>query len=474
MDDYLRFLATKRVKVEPSGFDVSPSSINPKLFRFQNAVTRWQLRQGRGALFAGMGMGKTAMQLEWARHVADHTGKTVLIGAPLSVAPQTVKEGVKFGIEVRQVEEPDQIGDAAIVVTNYANLHKFDARRFGGFVPDESSILKHYSKTFFALTEQFGATVPFLLPCSATPAPNDYVELGNHSTFLQIMHFKDVLARWFVGEGDVARHARLKRHAEADFWRWVTSWAVCISHPRDLGPEYDMPGYDLPELRLHEHHLKASNAMIERAWREGRLLPDGKPSATGHMRLKRETLAERVALTHELVANYPADKPIIVWCDTDFEADALRAVLPEAGEVRGSYTRKRKEAALDAFSDGNLRILITKPEIAGHGLNWQHCRKVIFAGLSFSFERWYQAIGRVHRFGQTEDVDVDVIVPQVEETVAAILNNKRREFQRMQARMNAAMHEHGLFRETSSETTYLSALGNQPVVLPEWVKSRVS
>lgn len=453
MSDYHEFLTQKRITVPASGFTVAPEDINPKLFKFQRDIVRWALRLGKAALFAGVGLGKTGMQLEWAHHVAKQTGRPVLILAPLAVAPQTVREGEKFGIAVKHVQEQSEVGDARIVITNYDRAHLFDAAQFAGVVLDESSILKHYSKTFFALVEQFQAT-EFKLCCTATPAPNDYVEFGNHALFLGIMHFKDMLARWFVGEGDIARSARLKGHAAKDFWRWLTSWSVCIRRPGDLGAEYEMDGYDLPPMEVHEHRLATGEAAITRAWNEGKLLPDSAPNATSFMRVKRETLPERIEKTREIVASIGQDEPIILWCDTDFEADALLAAFPDALEVRGSQPAKRKEDALMTFSDGKARMIITKPELAGFGLNWQHCAHMVFAGVSFSFERWYQAIGRIYRFGQTRPVHIHMVYSETEGSVAQILKDKQVAFDEMQQEMNLAMAEHGLFREESNVTVY--------------------
>jgi hypothetical protein len=434
--------------VTAHGFDVAPEDINPKLFLFQRDITRWALRLGKAAIFAAVGLGKTPMQLEWSHHVAAHTGKPVLILAPLVVADQTVREGQKFGIEVKHVQDQSEVGDSPIVITNYDRVHLFTPDLFGGIVLDESSILKHYSKTFFGLVETFKDT-PFKLCCSATPAPNDYVELGNHAMFLDVMHFKDMLARWFIGEGDVARQARLKHYARSDFWRWLTSWAVCISHPRDLGDQYDMPGFDLPPLEIHEHRLAASTASIQRAWDKGQLLPDTMPSATTFQQVKRDSLFDRVAQAVEIVAGLPTDEPVVLWCDTDYEADALMAAFPGVLEVRGSQSAKVKEERLRAFSLNEAKRLISKPEIAGFGLNWQHCTHAIFVGVSFSFERTYQALGRFHRFGQTRPVHAHLVYAESEGNVRQLLKEKQEAFLLMQTEMNAAMNEHGLFRETA-------------------------
>lgn len=444
--EYQAFLANKREIAPKVGFEVPLEQINDKLFPFQRAITQWAIGLGRAAVFAGVGLGKTAMQLEWARHVALHTGQPVLILAPLAVAPQTVREGQKFGIEVFHVMEAHEVEDKpAIYITNYDRVDRFNVSLFGGVVLDESGILKHYSKTFFELTHLFENT-PYRLCCTATPAPNDFVELGNHAMFLGIMHFKDMLARWFKGEGDLARSATLKKHGRKDFWRWLTSWSVCISKPKDLGDEFDMQGYDLPELHIHEHRLTANQETIERAWSEGRLFPDTNPNATSVMKVKRDSLKDRIEKAVELVRSIPEDEPIVLWCDTNFEADALMLELPEAVEVRGSQTPQRKEKGLNSFTFGEKRMIISKAEIAGFGLNWQHCAHMIFVGVSFSFERSYQAIGRIYRFGQKRPVHIHLIYSETEGNVRQILADKQRAFAKMQAEMNEAMHEYGLIR----------------------------
>lgn len=466
--EYRLFLDSKRATVQASGFAVTPDAINPKLFPFQRDITRWALNLGKAALFEAVGLGKTFQQLEWAHHVHQETRLPALILSPLGVADQTVQEGKKLGIDVKRVYEQGEVGSAPLVITNYDRVHLFDVSRFGGVVLDESSLLKHYSKTFFLMVDLFRNT-PYKLCCTATPAPNEYVEFGNHSMFLDVMHFKDMLARWFVGEGDIARTARLKHHARADFWRWLTSWAVCISKPRDLGEQYDMPGYDLPPLHLHEHRLSANQAAINRAWSEGKLLPDSAPSATKFMRVKRERLPEFVAKNVEIVKDISASEQILLWVDTDFEADALLEVFPEALEVRGSQTTKKKEDGLRAFGEGSARILITKPEIAGFGLNYQNCHHMILP-VSFSFEKTWQALGRSHRYGQTQDVHAHLIYAETEGSVLQLLNQKRADYDAMQREMSAAMREHGLFRD-QGRAGFSSANGTKPIVIPTWLRS---
>lgn len=442
--DYNEFIQSKKVTVRLSGFQVEPEAINPMLFLFQRDIVRWALRLGKAAIFAECGLGKTFMQLEWAKHVVEHTGGKVLILAPLAVAYQTVDEGLKLGIEVAQVKDQSEVGDHAIVIANYERLHLLDASQFDGIVLDESSILKSFmGKTKRAIIEAFERT-PYKLACTATPAPNDHLELGNHAAFLDILPANEMISRWFINDTMEAGNYRLKDHAAKDFWRWLTSWAVCISRPGDLGPEYDMPSFELPELVIHEHRLSAAKASIDRAWAEGRLIPDDSPSSTGMHKVKRESLTDRVQKALA-VADIQPDEMFIVWCDTDYEADALKLVFPKATEVRGSD--KRKEEKLKAFSNQEYQMIITKPDIAGFGLNWQHCPNQIFVGVSYSFEKTYQALRRSYRFGQQSDVNVHMVYAETEGNILAILKEKQTKFKEMQLAMNEAMHAHGLFRE---------------------------
>lgn len=471
MRDYYEFLASKRQNVKPSGFDVDPGALNTKLFAFQRDIVRWALRLGRAALFEECGLGKTFQQLEWARHVAAHTNRPVIILAPLAVAHQTIAEGVKLGIDVTYCKTQADVGQSQVVITNYDRLHLFEASHFAGVVLDESSILKSYTgATKRVILEAFKDT-PYKLACTATPAPNDHLELGNHAEFLNIMPSSEMIMRWFINDTMQAGGYRLKKHAAKDYWRWLTSWAVCLSRPGDLGPEYDMPGFDLPALDIHEHLLNASAATLARTWSEGMLIPDSSPTATTLHKVKRESLSDRVGKARELVSALGQNEPVIVWCDTDYEADALKAALPDAAEVRGSQKSEKKEELLNAFTDGKARLLITKPDIAGFGLNWQHCAHMVFVGVSYSFEKTYQALRRSYRFGQTRPVNAHLIYAETEGNVLATLRHKQAQFAEMQHAMNEAMREHGLFREESRRGMKASA-GDKPMVLPEWLVSK--
>lgn len=471
MRDYLEFLASKRAVVPPVGFDVAPDDFNPKLFPFQRDIARWALRLGKAALFEERGLGKTIQEMEWSMQVQRYTGGKVLIVAPLAVTFQHLEEATKFGYSLKYCETQSDIGDANIVITNYERLDAFQVDTFQGVVLDESSILKAFNGRTKRAIINACKTVPFKLAASATPAPNDHLELGNHAEFLDIMPSNEMIARWFINNSKKAGDYRLKKHAARDFWRWLTSWAVCISHPRDLGEEYDLPGYDLPPLRLHEHIVAFSQATIERTFESGRLLPDSKPSSTQLHQVKRESIEARLTEAVGIMGGLSADESAILWCDTNDEADALMSAFPDAIEVRGSHTAQRKFTSLKAFTTGEAKRIITKPDIAGMGLNWQHCSNQLFYGLSYSFEKFYQALGRSYRYGQTREVHAHLIISESEMGVLETLKRKQGDFAEMQGEMNRAMREHGLFRD-NARRALTSSLGNQTIVLPVWLQER--
>jgi len=422
--DYAEFLLTKHCRHTASGF--KPGRLPRQLFGWQRAVARWCVELGRAAIFAGCGLGKTFLQLAWADQVVRHTKRPVLVLTPLAVAPQTVEEGAKLGIEARQVGDQAEVGSSGIYVTNYQKLlaGRFDASAFSGVVLDESSILKAYmGKTKRLLIDSFAQT-PYRLCCTATPAPNDYNELGNHSQFLGVMDSSEMLGRWFQADQSRVGHYYIKAHAERDFWEWVASWAVCLDRPSDLG--YPDDGYDLPELRYHQHVVSVdaqSGAGDGKFWRDDRLT-----ATTLHkeMRLTAGARAERVA---ELTRDNPGQW--VVWCNTDYEADELCARIPDAVEVRGSMPDHKKEATLTAFTAGTVRVLVTKPSIAGFGLNWQHCCQTAFVGLSYSHEQFYQALRRLWRFGQQRPVEAHIVVAETEGEILSTVQRKEAEYLKM-------------------------------------------
>jgi DNA modification methylase len=424
-DRYTEFLESKRVSAAAVGFNVDGEWMNPALFPFQRDIVRWALRKGRAALFCGTGLGKTVMQLEWARLVHEHTGSDVLILAPLAVAQQTVREGEKFGIAVTHAHEQADVRPG-ITVTNYERLHRFDPAHFGAVVLDESSRIKDYtSATRIQILEAFEQT-PYRLACTATPAPNDYMELGNHAEFLGVMSRVEMLSMFFVHDGGATQDWRLKGHAESEFWRWLCSWAVMLRKPSDLG--YADGDFALPPLEMHQHTVESAHAP------DGMLFAVEALSLIERRQARKASLDERVKLCAAIVNAEPVE-PWIVWCDLNAEGDALCAALPGAVQITGSDSEAVKESRMLDFSEGRIRILVTKPSIAGHGLNWQHTARVAFVGLSDSWEQYFQAIRRCWRFGQRRPVQCHVITSTAEGAVVANIERKERDAARLAEEM---------------------------------------
>lgn len=421
-DGYRDFLAGKARRDFSHGFE--SGDLNPALFDFQAHIVRWACRKGRAAVFADCGMGKTLIQLEWARQVCERTGGKVLVLAPLAVSRQTRWEAAKFGIDAEVARSQDEVS-APIAITNYEMLGHFDPSQFAGVVLDESSILKSFtSKTRSQVTDAFAET-PYRLACTATPAPNDHMELGNHAEFLGVMTRAEMLSMFFVHDGGDTSKWRLKGHAAEHFWDWVASWAVMARSPRDLGFECD--GFDLTELVEHVHEIPSGVVQ------EGRIFNGAAEGLLEQQRARRATVERRVAAAAQLVNS--SVKPWIVWCELNDESDALAKSIPDAVEVRGSDSVDHKEDALSGFSDGRYRVIVTKPSIAGFGMNWQHCADMVFVGLSNSYEQYYQAVRRCHRFGQESDVNVHIITTELDAGVLDNIKRKERDAMKMESGM---------------------------------------
>lgn len=406
---YQDFLESKRLSVPPSGITVEGDRLNPQLYDFQKAVTQWALRRGKAAIFADCGLGKTPMQLDWSRIVAEESGGKVLIVAPLAVASQTIHEGQKFDVALSHSR--DGIAPTAITVTNYEQVAKFNAAEFSGIVLDESSILKSYDGHYRKMLTEFASTIPYRLCCTATPAPNDLTEIVTHSEFLSILTGKEILALFFKAAGTgpltAGRGGVLKGHAEADFWKWLASWSAAFRSPDDLG--FDGSAFVLPPLSTHEHVVAAPPSTET-------LFEVGAQTLQERRQARRNSMAERVRLAAELVAQEP-DEQWILWCDLNAESEALRKSIPGAVEVKGSDSADHKANAMLGFSTGEVRHLVTKPSIAGHGMNWQGCARMAFVGLSDSYEQMYQATRRCWRFGQERPVEAHIVIGEAEGNV---------------------------------------------------------
>ena len=422
--NYEEFLNNKRFVLESSGFDIDTSELNSKLFQYEKDVVRWALKKGKACIFSDCGTGKTAMQLEWAQKVHEHTNGMILILAPLAVAEQTKREGEKFGIDVKVCEKQDDCVNG-INITNYEKLDRFVANKFVGIVLDESSILKSYSgKVRTSIINNFHE-VPYKLACTATPAPNDYMELGNHSEFCGVMTRAEMLSMFFVHDGGQTSKWRLKGHAQDVFWQWLATFSVFIDNPKNIG--YDMDGFDLPELNVTEIVVDGDMPISETL------------TLSERRQARKDSLELRCEKAAELVNS--SDERWLVWCDLNDESSRLHELINESVEVRGSDNPEHKGKSMLAFSDGKIKALVTKPSIAGFGMNWQNCHNMIFTGLSDSYEQFYQAVRRCWRFGQEYPVNVYIIISACEGCVKENIERKQADFLKMQKEMTELTKE---------------------------------
>lgn len=460
MVKYEDLLAGKQ-RIPPScGFEVDKPAMNIHMFEWQKDITRWALRKGRAALFEECGNGKTIQQLEFADQVAKREGRPVLIVAPLTVGAQTLREAQKFGYSAAICRTQADV-TPGINITNYEMLQHFDGRSFAGVVLDESSILKNYTgKMRNQIIEMFKDT-PYRLSCTATPSPNDYMELGNQVEFLGIMSRTEMLATYFIHDGSDTSKWRLKGHAEDRFWEWVSTWAVVLTCPGDLG--YPNDGYILPPLSMTEHIVEVKS--------------DGEYSLFGceiaktlteRRDARRASLRERCEQAAEIIAQNP-DEQWVCWCDLNDESELLAEIIPNSEEVRGSDKPEEKEDALIRFANGSLRVLVTKPSIAGFGMNWQQCHNMIFVGLSDSYEQMYQAIRRCYRFGQKRPVNVHIVTSAAEGAVKA--NVERKEQQAAEMKQNMVQYTKEILRKDirGQERIVITYDPQIEMIVPDWV-----
>lgn len=426
---YHQFIASKGRATEGKGFDMRGDW--PTLFEHQRRALRFACEKGRTACFLDTGLGKSRVEAAAACEFMQASGKPSLILTPLAVAQQMKRECEAVGVEARVVREDAEVGPG-VNIANYERLPKLDCSRFGGVVLDESSILKSFTgPTKRALVEAF-VGAPYRLAATATPAPNDHMEIGQHSEFLGVMPGPEMLSRWFISDQTTMGRYRLKGHATEAFWQWVASWARAASLPSDLGG--DDEGFVLPPLRYEVHTVTAD---VTEDVPDGMLFRIPDQSATAIHREKRLTMGERVARSAE-IANGTAE-PVIVWCETNDESAALTRAIPDAVEVHGSMSLEAKEAALDAFTFGQSRVIVTKPKLAGFGLNWQHARTVVFASISHSYEQHYQAVRRAWRFGQAGEVTAHVVISDTEGAIWSNVKRKADDHGRMKTAMAKAM-----------------------------------
>lgn len=421
---YEKFLESKKKKHISSGFEVDESELNENLFDFQKFIVKRALKAGKYAVFADCGLGKTIIQLSWANQVLKRTGRSVLILAPLAVSNQTIEEGAKFGIHVEKLlfGGDDKPG---IYISNYEQLLNIDCSLFDGIVLDESSILKNYSgATKQRIIDSFKLT-PYKLACTATPSPNDPMELGNHSEFLDIMSRNEMLAMYFVHDGGETAKWRLKKHALSEFYRFVSTWSIMLNNPSDIG--FSSKGYLLPKLNLIEKSIETEKQD------NGLLFNETAISATNFNRELKRTINKRLKITADIVNN--SSETFIIWIKQNAEGELLQKLIPGSVEVKGSDKPEYKESKLLGFAHGEFRVLITKYKIAQFGLNYQNCHNQIVASLDFSFEGLYQAIRRSYRFGQKHEVNIYLIITDTMRNVKESINKKQKDFSIMQDSM---------------------------------------
>ncbi len=448
-DAYADFLAGKTKTAPPAGIDTTGLSFTPALKDFQRFIVELALQKGRYALFADCGLGKTLMQLEWARHVVAHTARPVLVLTPLAVAAQTVAEGEKFGIEVLRLSADASVRGVlhpGIYVTNYEQVENLDPTSFSGIVLDESSILKNFTGQTKRLLLNYFSDTPFRLACTATPSPNDHMELGNHAEFLGVMSRATMLATYFVHDGGDTSKWRLKGHAQDDFWQFVSGWASCLRTPADLEMGFDATGYVLPPLSLVEHLVEVPARANETLFEEEAV------SATMFSQALRDSMEERMHAAAALALAEPGE-PFIIWVNLNEEGQRLRELLPDAVEVSGSDTPERKVKNLLGFAQGAFRVLITKGKIAQFGLNYQHCARQI-ATADFGFEGLYQRIRRSYRFGQTRPVKVSLLTTRRMGNVMPAIRRKQLAHDQMHAQLATAIsHRQSLAHSMATPDT---------------------
>lgn len=452
MTDYEEFLESKSRLSESVGIDVDKEDLNPNLFEFQKDIVKWALKKGKTAIFADCGLGKTIMQLEWLNQIHKQINKPVLILAPLAVSEQTKNEGLKFGIDVNIISSPKDVING-INITNYEKLEKFDTSLFSAIVLDESSILKSYqSKTRAKLIELFRDT-PFKLCCTATPAPNDYMELANHCEFLNIMSRYEMLSTFFTHDGSNTSAWNLKGHGKKKFWEWLASWAVVVSNPRDL--DYFEVGFDLPELKMDQVMVNGN-------------FPNLKPTTLSDRRkYRRESIEVRCEKAAEIANS--SDEQFLIWCDLNKESELITKAIDDAKEIKGQTKEEDRIKILNDFINGDLRVLVTKPSIAGFGMNLQNCHNMIFVGLSDSYEKFYQAVRRCWRFGQENKVNAYIVISALEGVVIENIRRKDKDSETMKQEMLNYTRDSVINNLTETKTIKTEYQPNKRMELPSWM-----
>ena len=417
---YIEFLELKLKKNQVSGFEIHEDYLNKNLFPFQKYMVKKALSVGKFAMFAECGLGKTIMQLEWAHQVSTNTNQPVLILCPLAVSAQTIEEGKRFDIEVRRLDRDCPVYESSVWITNYEQIENLNTSLFSGIVLDESSILKNFAgATKQKIIDSFAST-PYKLCCTATPSPNDDMEICNHAEFLGHGRREEILAMYFTHDGGETAKWRLKGHARKMFWNFVKTWALMVSNPSDI--QFDGSDFILPKLNLIERFIKTPI-------KQGKLFNDVSISATNFNQELRDTMEQRLSEVKDIVTS--SNENFIIWIKQNKEADWIMKNIPGAVEVRGDELPEAKEKKLIGFAHNEFRILVTKTKIAMFGLNYQNCHNQIFASLDFSFESLYQAIRRSYRFGQKYEVNIFLITTDTMRNVIQAIQKKQEQFSAM-------------------------------------------
>lgn len=460
--NYLDFLASKDLRAVNAGFDISVDKLNEKMFEWQKLLVKWSLKKGKCANFQECGLGKTIQQLCFADETRKYTGQPSIILAPLAVANQTKLQGEAFNIDVNICESAKDVSKYAVNITNYEKLHNFDCSVFGSVALDESSILKNnIGKIRTQLIDEFKFT-PFRSCYSATPAPNDFMELGNHSEFLGVMSYFEMLATFFVHDGGDVSKWRLKGHAVDKFWDWIASWACVVPNPSVLG--FKTERYTLPPLNVEQVTVKSN---MEDDIGQLLLFPSATQTLQQRSQARRDSIEDRVKKACEIANS--TNEQVLVWCDYNSESELLKKNINGAVEVKGSDSDEHKIKAMLGFANGDIRVLVSKPSICGYGMNWQNCHNEIFVGLSDSFEKYYQAIRRCWRFGQTDPVNAFLVVSEAEGAVKD--NIERKQKQAAEFMNNLAERTKNILLADIQNTTRMSESYNpkERMEIPSWI-----
>lgn len=457
--DYNEYIATREYASIDAGFEPNESSYPEAIFPHQAAVVTWACKRGRAGVFMDTGLGKTITQLTWGDQVQRHTDGYVLLLAPLAVAHQTEREASKFGLSARFVADESEVDAPGIYITNYEKLKHFSPDMWSGVILDESSILKGMDGRMRKMITDFFSATPYRLSCTATPSPNDFMELGTQSEFLGIMSQLEMLAMFFIhdtsgGTGDW----RLKHHGKSKFWEWLSTWCVFMRTPADIG--FDTDGYNLPPVEYNQYTIQTKPD-------NGQLFVEPAQSLSDRNKARRDTVESRCRKAADIVN--ALNEPAVVWCHLNDESAMLTDLIDGAVEVRGADKPEHKTSAMLNFADGKIKCLVTKPKIAGFGMNWQSSRHCVFVGLSDSWESYYQAIRRQWRFGQTKTVHCHVVSADIEGAVVENIRRKDAQHDELSAAMMTHMKDlmkKEIFGAKLEKTDYSA---NEEMILPVWI-----